>query len=340
MMTIRMKNLVLGITLGLFCLSSAFELYSPTSQMCCGGKVVSGELRVSMCCGDSVFDPTAQKCCNGKILELPEEAENDTLPPLIPSPSFNPHIPVLFSARSLRYGCCEESIFDGDKQICCNGKVKDKPLDKKDSNDTSAPPPFYSCCGDELFVLGKEDCCRGKVMRKTKDSEGCCGDQLIDYAKQVCCTDDFANETEIPVVFDRDDPDVSCCGRSKINFKNQICCNGKVLPLSKDMEERSRTSCCGEELWVESPTQTCCNGKVMPRKSPLEHCCGSKFFNLETELCCMDVVSSRNTTDTFCCGNVAYDSATDTCCYGSGHSAPSVVPLGNDPDASACCGEV
>lgn len=311
-------------------LTGAQELFSPLSSLCCSGKVITRERDVSMCCGDAVFDPTEELCCSNKVLKLPADPPGALHAPLVPMGHFRPGAPVYFSARSVLYGCCGDAIFNVEKQLCCNGKIRDKPANA--SRDT-----YFACCDDDVYDASEQECCRGRLLPKTKLSEGCCGDKVIDYAEQICCLDYFFDTTEMPVVYDRDTPDVSCCGRQRIHFNNEICCGGKVVPVPADPVDRSRAMCCGKNLWVGNGTDLCCNGQILPRKSFDETCCGSDVIDMTTHICCDGVVLPKKTNQTFCCGPRTYESNLDACCY----SNFTTVSLGNsldtNLDAMACC---
>lgn len=332
-----MKRILLIWTLvavavtGLLDLAGTQELYSPLSSLCCAGKVIHREEEVSLCCGSKVFDPREQLCCSDKVLQLPADPPGVTPPPLIPTGHFRPGGPVYFSARSVQYGCCSDSIYKYQTHICCDGKVLEKP--SEESGNATAYPTFYSCCGSEVYDASKQECCRGKLLPKTKVSEGCCGDKIINYEEEICCTEDFTDANEEPVTYRRDQGDVTCCGRQKINLNSELCCNGKVVPVPSNPEDRSRAMCCDDKLWMANISEVCCNGKIMPRNSFDEYCCGSEIINMNTQICCDGVVLPKKSNDTFCCGRKTYDTKHDTCCYGN----MTIVSLGNNLEAMACC---
>ncbi|RVE64870.1 hypothetical protein OJAV_G00130080 [Oryzias javanicus] len=110
--------------------------------------------------------------------------------------------------------CCGSSVYDPEKQICCNGH--------------SYPKTFFHCCGESAYNISDplKKCCGGTLYNLTKEQSNdtqCCG-SLLKSKEEVCCS------SEDKVMMYCAGEDFKCCGHHYYNTSLWSCHRGRLSP--------------------------------------------------------------------------------------------------------------
>lgn len=219
----------------MFSLQSAFSTskcedcdgtaYDPSSDQCCGGKVIA---KSSECCGDESAGEEAgtNGCCDISALDSGEVCCDGQTPETGDSCC---SVYALVDGKDL---CCENNFhpdaietFSG--AVCCG-------LDyTKTANE--------GCCNSSIFILGTDLCCFDKYLHTgaADPLAQCCGSSYTSSFNELCCSP--SNDMEKGKVIDK---------------TKDLCCNGSAKMGARD--SYSGAECCGSSFTTKV-TEKCCN---------------------------------------------------------------------------------
>ncbi|XP_013394302.1 galaxin-like [Lingula anatina] len=227
-----------------------------------------------------------------------------------------------YSESSGQYGCCGNTVYDINTQLCCNSEQSYSPSIQLCCNDgvREGSSNTYGCCGKGLYRLRNEVCCNGKNHRlRSRRHKECCGREAFNpgYTKKCCHLENgssrvYNSRRKSCCGGKLINGQLGCCGNNFFNKSNAVCCGNRVLSTNQP----DIMDCCldpenGIARLYNIYTQSCCRGHLHSRGFQQ---CGDSCFDPSQATCCRGVLHPGQGQGYDCCGTQLYNNTVDLCC--------------------------
>ncbi|KAH9507213.1 hypothetical protein Btru_056631 [Bulinus truncatus] len=301
-------------------------------------KYTIGDSNEAVCGDDQIYNRLTAGCCKNAIVAVPEINNWQ------PNPNFgccdhllmNPlkekccrkHHYFYFDSHLIpnktELDCCGTGYYNRSAEICNNGTVVKKQLDKKLCGYTYYDPKVEGCCDFVIYEKRNSKCCKGSTRSVARLEDKCCNGVGMDK-NHICCEGLLAKKN-------RQD-DVDCCfsndftkAKAYSRALGERCYQGNIIS-----GYREGTEPCGAHGYYDPRMEICCNNNVF---NASYDCCDGEAYKKENQMCCFDKVQNLPTALGNCCdidekayrfndqsnpckslcGTTLYDNAKEVCC--------------------------